>query len=82
MKIEISEETVAKSSLDAVRASFNPSGNERVDRIKLLGAALIEECELVIAENTCAAVVRAASVAMTSVETAVMWAVKAATFNK
>lgn len=68
---------VSASAKEAVRASFNPSALSAVDRIKLLGAALITECEQVRDSNTDAA--RAASVAITQIETAVMWAVKAAT---
>ena len=51
---------------------FNPSGNPAIDNIKR--AAL--EFEKVITENTPAS--RRQSVALTNLETASMWAVKAA----
>ncbi len=70
---------VSASAKEAVRASFNPSALSAVGRIKVLGAALITECEQVRDSNENEDTARAASVAITGIETAVMWAVKAAT---
>ena len=63
-------------SMALVRASFNPSGKEEVDAIKLLAAALIAEINAYKANPTTA---RHASLAITAVEEGAMWAVKAAT---
>ena len=62
---------------DLVRADFNPSENDRVARLKQIAGALINECEVVREENPNAG--RHASLAITAVEEAAMWAVKAAT---
>ncbi|GAB4540211.1 MAG: hypothetical protein Tsb0020_53630 [Haliangiales bacterium] len=67
----ISNDAAAK-----VRMGFNPSTLPRVDRIKALAAALISECEAVQAEGGDG---REASVAITNVQQASMWAVAAAT---
>ncbi|WP_420010956.1 DUF7681 family protein [Tateyamaria sp.] len=62
---------------DLVRADFNPSENDRVARLKQIAGALINECDVVREENPNAA--RHVSLAITAVEEAAMWAVKAAT---
>ena len=63
---------VTEKDLDAVRFKFNPSGKNNVNEIKALGAGLIA-CLNKLPES------REVSIAKTQVETAVMWAVKAAT---
>jgi hypothetical protein len=57
-----------------VRESFNPSGNEMVDKIKRYSADLIDLCEDLKAKDA-----RLAALAQTAYEEAAMWAVKAAT---
>lgn len=76
MNILVNSETVSATAKEAVRFSFNPSSIDRVAVIKLLAAALIAECENIRAEGIAA---REASIAITEIETAAMWAVKAAT---
>ena len=56
-----------------VRADFNPSGSNRVARIKTLAAAFINEVAAAGGEP------RLAALAMTSAEEAAMWGVKAVT---
>jgi len=63
----------------AVRLEFNPSSDDRVHRLKVLAAAFITECEAVRNEGIGA---REVSIAITHMETAAMWAVKAATAGK
>jgi len=58
-----------------VRLSFNPSGNDLVDEIKLKSAELIDLCETMRSTKD----VRCVSLAQTAYEEAAMWAVKAAT---
>ena len=66
-----------------VRESFNPSGNELVDKIKRYTADLIDLCE---EHKTKAGAPgeesRLWSLAMTAYEEAAMWSVKAATAEK
>lgn len=69
---------VSDSALDAVGFAFNPSGDERVARLKALCAAIITEMEEL--KGTPAA--RHAAIAITDIETAQMRAVKAATWLK
>lgn len=76
MKITVDSETVSAATLEAVRFSFNPSAIDRVAVIKLLAAALIEECAKIRADGNA---YREASIAITETESAAMWAVKAAT---
>jgi hypothetical protein len=68
-----------------VRESFNPSGNELVDKIKRYTADLIDLCEdfrQTGISNNDSELARLGSLAMTSYEEAAMWAVKAATTPK
>jgi len=58
----------------AVRYTFNPSGNDDVQRIKTETAALIDFCEGLKGKDP-----RLAALAQTAYEEAAMWAVKAAT---
>jgi hypothetical protein len=57
-----------------VRVSFNPSGDNIVDKIKRLSADLIDLCEGLKDNDP-----RLAALAQTAYEEAAMWAVKAAT---
>lgn len=75
-EITISEGDLSDTAIDAVRLKFNPSGLDRVGKIKMLTAALITECEQIREEGTAG---REAAVAITNVQTASMWAVLAAT---
>lgn len=78
--ITLSDDILSATAKRAVRYTFNPSNLDTVNRLKLLGAALITECEKLRAEGGhLPEQARAASVAITHVEDAVMWAVKAAT---
>lgn len=63
-----------------VRVSFNPSRDNQVDRIKDMAAVLIDTIYAMEAEDGEQA--RLFALAMTSVEEAAMWAVKAATYTK
>lgn len=69
-----------------VRESFNPSGNELVDKLKRYTADLIDLCEEIKtnaqAYSTMSEQVRLAALAQTYYELAAMWAVKAATAEK
>lgn len=60
-----------------VRESFNPSGDNMVDKIKRYTADLIDLCEELKQLEP-----RLAALAQTSYEEAAMWAVKAATTKK
>jgi len=73
---------MAQGSLGAsrVRESFNPSGNELVDKIKRYTADLIDLCNEE-PRSSDPEVLRLWSLAMTHYEDAAMWAVKAATAN-
>ena len=63
-----------------VRESFNPSGNELVDKIKRYTADLIDLChENYDKANKDAEAARLWALAMTHYEDAAMWAVKGAT---
>lgn len=72
--VEISE-TAAKRA----RMTFNPSGNERVNRLKTLAAAFYSECEAVRANTTSAVAWDEAAVAMNHIQAGAMFAVSAAT---
>lgn len=61
-----------------VGISFNPSANPAVDSIKRKAADLIDELAP-IAEDRSHPGARCAAIAMTEIESAAMWAVKAAT---
>ncbi|MYE00427.1 MAG: hypothetical protein F4Y03_03995 [Alphaproteobacteria bacterium] len=60
--------------LELVRSEFNPSASGKVDRIKVLAAALINEIDALPDDDP-----SLKSVAKTEVEGAAQWAVKAAT---
>lgn len=69
----------------AVGLKFNPSGNERVDRLKRLAADFIDACQemrtATDTEKPDAEVARMASLAITHAQEAQMWSVKGATWN-
>ena len=75
---------MAQGSLGAsrVRESFNPSGNELVDKIKRYTADLIDLCNRETDEVYDGETQRLWSLAMTPYEEAAMWAVKGATAEK
>ena len=82
VKLHMGEEVPAEvpvtlSAADLVRYKFNPSGLERVQRLKFLSAALISECEAIRDEKGQGA--REAAIAITDVQKASMMAVAAAT---
>lgn len=60
-----------------VGITFNPSGNAVVDQIKQQAASLIDFIDGIIAGDS--EVIRLKALAMTHIEDAAMWAVKAAT---
>lgn len=65
-----------------VGVSFNPSNNPVVDSIKAQAAALIDTIDQIVIDSgklDVGEVARLKSLAMTHVEDAAMWAVKAAT---
>ena len=63
---------------DRVRLDFNPSESRDVHSIKSLTAHLIDQCEIMKAEEKDP---RLVALAQTAYEEAAMWAVKAATSN-
>lgn len=65
----------------AVGIGFNPSGNEKVQRLKELYAEVIDILNDDRGENRDERA-RLASVAITEAQTAQMWAVKAITFDR
>ena len=74
--------SLTPSSQRAVRLDFNPSGIGLVTRIKQIAAAFITECEsLRETANGNVEQGRAASLAITDMEAASMWAVKSATVS-
>jgi len=66
---------------NAVGRNFNPSGNEKVDKLKELYAAIIDVLNDDRGENRDERA-RLASVAITEAQTAQMWAVKAVTYQR
>ena len=71
------EVPINSTAAEVVRMGFNPSTLPPVDRIKALAAALVSECENIRDENRDAA--REASIAITEIQGATMFAVAAAT---
>lgn len=67
----------------AVGITFNPSGDEKVQKVKELYAQIIDICHDVRSNATSAPseVSRLASIAITEAQGAQMWAVKAITFK-
>ena len=70
------EAPIQNADAEAVRMGFNPSTLPRVDAIKALAAALMSEMR---AAGNEAGDGRSAALAVTNVEQAAMWGVKAAT---
>jgi hypothetical protein len=68
---------VSTEAEEAIRFSFNPSGLQRVTRLKALAAAFISECDAVLLDGTMSG--REMAVAKTQMQTASMWAVLGAT---
>lgn len=68
---------ISPTALDQVRGKFNPSGLGAVDYAKALGAALITAMEPT--RDARGEGGRCAAIAITNVETATMYAVKALT---
>lgn len=66
----------SETAREAVRLDFNPQNRDRVTRIKMIAATLITECEILKGETSAK---REVNIAITNIETAAMWAVKAAT---
>jgi len=66
----------------AVGTSFNPSGNAAVDDCKQLCADLIDQMHKLRVETTDSEQARLASIAITELQGAQMWAVKALTWSK
>lgn len=75
---KLAKERVVKTlGEERVRTEFNPSADSVVDHIKQKTAELINTCEELKNKDA-----RLASLAQTTYEEAVMWAVKAATAEK
>jgi hypothetical protein len=68
---------VSPEAMEAVRLAFNPSAQQKVTTLKVLGAALLESSD--IQQNDRGLAGRSWAVARTYIETGIMWAVKAAT---
>lgn len=65
----------------AVGLTFNPSGDPTVEAIKRKCADLIDEIHELRTNQPNAEIARMASIAITELQTAQMWAVKAATWK-
>jgi hypothetical protein len=64
---------------DRVRLAFNPSANSQVDNLKGAAAGFIDACAAGFDDTRNPEARRLWSLAMTHMEDAAMWAVKAAT---
>lgn len=65
----------------AVGLTFNPSGDEQVQKIKELYAAVIDRLEVIRSQTDNNEVKRLTSIAITEAQGAQMWAVKAITWK-
>lgn len=65
----------------AVGLTFNPSGDDAVAEAKRTCAKLIDQMDYLRGNSTDPEVKRMASVAITEIQTAQMWAVKAITWR-
>lgn len=74
--MSLANSDLSESAKEAIRFTFNPSGDATVHRIKFLAAALVTEYEK-IRDNGPGG--REAAVAITNLQTASMWGVLAAT---
>jgi len=77
--VSFTQSELSATACEAIRFTFNPSGDQRVNTIKALTARLITELEAIRDEGRAG---REAAVAITNVQTASMWAVLAATKGK
>lgn len=66
----------------AVGLTFNPTGNESVTALKKAAAMFIDTADFIRTTSSDPEVKRMTSVAITEAQTASMWAVKAATWDK
>lgn len=66
----------------ACGASFNPGGNPDVDSIKRAFAAIVDDLHQRRLASKESEVIRMLSIAITEVQTAQMWAVKAVTWKE
>ena len=78
MKTEMMELNIAPEAAAMVRLEFLPPNNEHARRIKTLAAALISECMMAKMSGV-SDQARAASIAITHIETGAMFAVKSVT---
>ncbi len=65
----------------AVGLSFNPSGDDKVARVKQMYADIIDMMDDLRVSAGCGEAGRLASIAITEAQTAQMWAVKALTWK-
>lgn len=65
-----------------LRTGFNPSREKSVDRIKQDMATIIDEMKALGDASVDRELQRICAIAMAELETAAMWAVKAATYGK
>ena len=68
---------ISSEAVEAIRFSFNPSGNEDVAKLKSLSAAFISQVDEIMKAKPEAG--RELAVAKTHMQTASMWAVLGAT---
>ncbi len=71
------EVPISMDAAEKVRLKFNPSGLDRVDRLKSIAAAFISECEDMMTAADCDG--REAAIAITQMQGTSMFAVAAAT---
>lgn len=76
--MSLANSDLSESAKEAIRFTFNPSGDPTVHRLKFLAAALITEYEKV-RDQPGKGAGREAAVAITNLQTASMWGVLAAT---
>ena len=76
--MEINELTFGEK---ACGVSFNPGGNPVVSEIKRQFAAVVDDLNLLREQTASGEVKRMLSLAITDVQTAQMWAVKAVTWS-
>lgn len=78
--VEMKSETPS-FGMKAVGINFNPAGDHRVNRIKQICANAIDEMQSLRTSTDSPEVKRLASVAITELQGAQMWAVKAITWK-
>ncbi len=77
--IKMSTETILPKGEYRVGIDFNPSGNSEVNAVKRMAADFINRVEGIASDSENPEVKRLCSIAQTEMESAAMWAVKAAT---